>query len=737
MAAVAPERKANMEQNDKPNGSGGRTAVASGEEIERRAREILARMSLEEKIHAMSGDAPFWQGMSEMIGEGYNLRPIVAGENRRLGLLGLRFGDGPRGVVLGSSTCFPVSMARGAAWDPHLEERIGDAIGVELRSQGANLFGGVCVNLLRHPAWGRAQETYGEDPHHLGEMGAALVRGVQRHAMACVKHFALNSIENARFKVNVIVSDRALHEVYLPHFKRCVKEGAASVMSAYNKVNGEFCGQNRRLLTEILREEWGFEGFVISDFIFGLREAKLGVLAGMDVEMPFSNLYSRHLPDLLESGEVSYEAVDESALRTIRQQLRFEDVGEPERYSIEAVASEEHRALAREAAQKSIVLLKNDPIEDIPLLPLSRNVGQVAVIGRLARIPNTGDGGSSMVRPPEVVTPLEGLQATLGTKIMYEEGEDPQAAARLAGESDVAVVVVGYTHEEEGEFIDFSENPEMLEVFPPAEEGDLAERLRRELVVPEGQGRGGDRESLRLKPADEELIKAVASANRHTVVVMMGGSAVVTEDWRSAVPAILMLWYPGMEGGHALADLLLGKVNPSGKLPCVFPKSEDDLPPFDKDAGEIEYDLFHGYRLLERTGVEPAFPFGFGLSYTTFEYQNLTLESTKINGDGVLRVSAEITNAGPRTGEEIVQVYVGASNSSIERAIKELKAFRRIWLEPAGFKRVTLDIPVSNLAHYDENASRFVVEPGDYEVVVARNSLDENALRAEFRVVAG
>jgi beta-glucosidase len=212
-------------------------AVASSEEIEVRARELLSQMTLEEKVQAMSGDEPFWPGMFEMIDEGYNLRPYVAGENPRLGLPGLRFGDGPRGAVLGSSTAFPVSMARGASWDADLEERIGDAIGVELRVQDANFFGGVCINLLRHPAWGRAQETYGEDPHHLGEMGAALVRGVQRHAMACVKHFALNSIENARFKVDVRVSDRVLREVYLPHFKRCVKEGAASVMSAYNKVN--------------------------------------------------------------------------------------------------------------------------------------------------------------------------------------------------------------------------------------------------------------------------------------------------------------------------------------------------------------------------------------------------------------------------------------------------------------------------------------------------------------------
>jgi beta-glucosidase len=627
-------------------------------------------------------------------------------------------------------------MGRGASWDPGLEERIGDAIGVELRAQGANLFGGVCINLLRHPAWGRAQETYGEDPHHLGEMGAALVRGVQRHAMACVKHFALNSIENARFRVDVRVADRALREIYLPHFERCVKEGAASVMSAYNKVNGEFCGQNRRLLTEILKEEWGFEGFVVSDFIFGLRDAKAGALAGLDVEMPFSNLYYRFLPGLVERGEVPVEAVDDAALRTIRQQLRFEGVGEPERYSNEAIASEEHRALAREAAQKSIVLLKNEPVDGDPVLPWeeARQPGHLAVIGRLADTPNTGDTGSSMVRSPYVITLLEGIRAALGpgAEIIHDDGSDPEVAAEIAREADAALVVVGYTYEDEGEFIDFSENQEMLEVLPPAEDPAQVERFQSEMVGLQGEPQGGDRDSLRLRPADEELVRAVAGANRRTVVTIMGGSAVVTESWRDEVPAVLMLWYPGMEGGHALADVLLDRVNPSGRLPCVFPRSESDLPYFDKNAEEIEYGLFHGYRLMEKDDAEPAFPFGFGLSYTTFDYGGLNLEASEIGRDGTLRTSVEVTNAGPRPGEEVVQLYVGAKESQVERPIKELKAFRRVELEPGQTERVSLEVPAQELAYYDEAASTWVVEPGAYEATVARHSKDAEALRVGF-----
>jgi len=326
----------------------------------------------------------------------YNEIPYTAGAIPRLGISGIRFTDGPRGVVLGASTAFPVAMARGATFDPELEERIGDAIGVEARAQGANFFAGVCINLLRHPAWGRAQETYGEDTYLLGEMGAALVRGSQRHVMACVKHFACNSMENARFKVDVRIDEADLRDIYLPHFRRCVDAGVASVMSAYNKVNGSWCGHSRRLLTEILREEWKFTGIVISDFVFGVRGAD-AVAAGMDLEMP-SRLRFRGLARALAKGTITQAQVDEAIRRSLRTQEAFESRGELDRYRLEAVAAAPHRALARQAAERSIVLLKNDPPvgDATPLLPLDRaRAGRIAVIGRLASLPNTGDHGSS------------------------------------------------------------------------------------------------------------------------------------------------------------------------------------------------------------------------------------------------------------------------------------------------------------------------------------------------------
>ncbi len=244
--------------------------LLTNEQIDEKARHLLTLMSLKEKIQQMSGCTPLFPGLFE-VWLAYNMRPLPAGENARLSVPAICFSDGPRGVVMNHSTCFPVTMARGASWDTALEERIGDAMGVEARSLGANFMGSVCINLLRHPAWGRSQETYGEDPYHLGEMGAALVRGIQRHAMACVKHFAANSIENSRWHVDVRMNERTLREVYLPHFKGCVDEGAAAVMTAYNKVNGHYCGHNSHLLRDILKKEWGFRGLVMSDFVLGIR----------------------------------------------------------------------------------------------------------------------------------------------------------------------------------------------------------------------------------------------------------------------------------------------------------------------------------------------------------------------------------------------------------------------------------------------------------------------------------
>ena len=470
------------------------------DQIEERASALRDELSLDEKISLMHGQLSLWPGLAAMTAPGgYSSQFWVAGEVARLNIPGIRFTDGPRGVILDGGTTFPVSMARGAAWDPELEERIGDAIGREIRALGGNYFGGVCINLLRHPAWGRAQETYGEDPHHLGALGAALTRGVQRHVMACAKHFALNSMENARFKVDVTIDQRALHEVYLPHFKRVVDEGVASVMSAYNSVNGEWCGQNGELLTGVLKTRWGFQGFVVTDFIFGMRDAKKAALAGQDVEMPFGVLFRRDLKGLVERGEVPMERIDDAALRILREQARFGQGRNPGDYGPEIVGCEAHRRLAREAAQKSIVLLKNEG----GLLPL-RNVRRLVVFGRLADTPNTGDGGSSNTRPGHVVTPLEGLRAALGDgiELAHDDGSDHARAAAAARGADAAIIVVGYTHADEGEYIPPDMLVDFLPSFPPPDPqyAAFADGAQGG-AMDTGMSLGGDRERLSLNPA--------------------------------------------------------------------------------------------------------------------------------------------------------------------------------------------------------------------------------------------
>jgi beta-glucosidase len=708
----------------------------SDAQIDARALELFGQLTLDEKIKMMSGDTPFWPGMADMLGGGYAAHPWVAGAVPRLGIPGVRFADGPRGVIMDGGTTFPVSMGRGATFDPDLEERVGDVIGRELRAMGGNFFGGVCINLPRHPAWGRAQETYGEDPIHLGEFGAALVRGVQRHVMACAKHYALNSMENGRHTVDVTIASRPLHELYLRHFRRAVEEGVASIMSAYNSVNGEWCGQNHTLLTEILKKQWGFRGFVMTDFMFGMRDSKKAALAGQDVEMPFAMIHQQHLKGLVERGEVPVERIDDAALRVLRQQIRFAQGRDPREYSLDVVGREAHRKLAREAAQKAIVLLKNEGA----LLPLKK-VKKLAVIGKLAAVQNTGDSGSSNTRPPYVITPLQGLQEALEgqAEIIYDDGSNPARSAQAARDADVAVVVAGYTHQDEGEYTSPESMAELAKFFPPPtpEEIPIAQAMMAFFGPTKSDTNpvppGGDRKLLTLHPDEEALIQAVAASNPRTVVAMMGGSAIITENWRGQVPAILMLWYPGMEGGHAFADILLGKVNPSGKLPCVFAARSEDLPYYDMNAKAITYDLWHGYRKLERDGAVPAFPFGFGLSYTTFEFVHLRLSDASLGARDTLTATLEVTNDGPVAGDTVVQIYVAVPTSRVERAPKELKAFRRIGLKPGETKTVQVDIPVKDLAYYDEQ-SGWTVEPTSYTLIVGQHSLDDRALRAEFKI---
>lgn len=721
---------------------------------EARARALLAQLSTAEKLSLLAGDTPFWSGMADIaLRNASHRHPWPAGDLPRLGLPALQFVDGPRGVVLaGGATTFPVPIARAASWNPRLERRIGVAIAREARSFGANWVAAVCVNLLRHPGWGRAQESYGEDPVHVGAMGAALTRGIGRHAIACVKHFALNSIDSSRFVVDVQASERVLHELYLPQFRACVEAGAGSVMSAYNQVNGRWCGEHPRLLTEILKRRWGFEGFVVTDFIFGLRDGVAALLAGQDLEMPFRMIFQGSLAEGLAEGRVPMARIDDAVLRQLRVRLRLRGGGE-----LPAVRRcRAHRTLARRAARQAIVLLRNQPCADgQPLLPL-RDLDALAVIGPLADRANLGDRGSSDTRPPPgaVVTPLAGLKAARPDLLIRRcRGTSSSAAAVLAARCDAALVVVGLDWRQEGEHIHPGDIAPVLTRIPPPDwlrRGSLWPRLQprwwrftRLIAAITGSAsarRGGDfaagdRTCLALPASQVRLIGAVAAANPRTVVVLMGGGAILSADWDRLVPALLLLWYPGEQGGHALADVLFGKVSPCGRLPFAVPCRQEQLPPFEPRARRVVYDLWHGYRRLQQQGQRAAYPFGFGLTYSHFGWTDPCLHWLDPGERQDLVVLVSVHNTGPIAAAEVLQLYLEPPGLLTIRPRRTLVAFRRVKLASGRQRRIRLLVPQGRLAFFDAQRDRFMIEPGEHRLVLARHA-DDPGLAMPVQCVA-
>ncbi|MCG7584351.1 glycoside hydrolase family 3 protein [Photobacterium sp. OFAV2-7] len=702
--------------------------------IEEKTESLLSQMTLKEKVWLLNGNWKMIENVSKYK-DAYNPVPIETNGCERLGIPPVGFSDGPRGVSMGKSTCFPISMARGASFDRDVERKVGEVIAREVRGQNGNYFAGVCINLLRHPAWGRAQETYGEDPYHVGEFGKVLTETVQDHnIMACIKHYAVNNIENTRFRTNVTFDNqRTLHEVYLPHFRKCVVDaGAASLMGAYNKMEGDHACESKKLLTEILREMWGFEGFTSSDFMFGIRDTKKALEAGMDVEMPTPVHYQQKLLALVEAGEVDVNYVDEAARRVIRTVLAFTTQQDKLNYGKHMVATRDNDLVALDVAEKSMVLLKNDG----DILPLTKTVKKLLVVGDMAGKECVGDQGSSRVQSQKVVTYLDALKREFGdtVEIVHCSERDLDKAKQHARLADAVLIVAGLDHTDEGEYLVPDQDVDyslIADGYQNMGHPWLAKLVRfnlkrQKLPVAsdeEGKGVGGDRANLGIRRSQVKAIEALAGINPNTVVNLISGSMLDIAGWADKVPCILQNWYPGQEGGTAWVRILFGDVNPSGKLPFSIVRSVNDLCPFDNKGNEVEYGFYHGYTLLDKEAKTALYPFGFGLSYTQFDIANHTTQQL----DNCIRVSVDVTNTGDRYGGEVVQVYVGSEGSSVERHKKLLKGFEKVYLAPGETQTVQIDVMLKELEYFDESQQQFVFEFTDYQLYVG-NSSDNAAL---------
>jgi len=642
------------------------------EVLHAQVKALTDEMTLKEKIYMLSGHLTA-QFQIDMIqtGRNYNVHALPAGGCKRLGIPPVLFTDGPRGVVMLNSTCFPSAVARASTFDTDVEYRVGKVIADEAIAQGANLFAGVCINAARNPRWGRTQESYGEDPYLLGEMGKALTVAVQEEGMiACVKHFALNSMEDLRFYIDVHIDDRALHEVYLPHFKKCVDAGAQCVMSAYNRYEEYHCGENKKLLTDILRREWDFDGFVMSDFVWGTYNCEHSLRAGLDCEMMFTMKYTEgNIKKCLSKGLLNIEHIDRAARNILKALIRQEPNIKPRDKSV--VACEANRAVAREAAEKGMVLLENNGI-----LPLSTDRSLI-VCGNYADVVNTGDHGSSRVWDKKIVTPYQGLKAMFPNTVLAgaQDGKKepvtvPNSVA-FGAKGDVAIVCAGFDYKTEGEYF-VNTNYKLTE---------------------KPHNGGGDRMTLRLSSEEVELIKGLKKAGKKVIVCLFSGSAVLIDEWKEYADAVIMHYYGGCEGGTALANLLSGKTNFSGKLPFTVAQKESDYPEF-KYIGQhpytIDYGYYHGYTKLDKEGKTAAYPFGYGLSYTSF-----TVSDARVAEDAdSLTVTATVKNTGKVTGAEVVQVYVGSKGAANgdDRPVKQLKGFQRVELQPGEEKAVEITV---------------------------------------------
>lgn len=693
-------------------------------QMEKRIEKLIKKMTLEEKVGLLHGNSKFY----------------VAGVER-LGIPEWSLSDGPHGVraeinrhdwayagwTNDSASYFPTGTAFAAAWNPELAYRRGEVLGEEARWRKKDVLLGPGVNIIRSPLCGRNFEYMSEDPYMNSVLAVAYIKGLQSRDVACsVKHFAVNNQETNRTTVDVECSERALREIYLPAFKAAVQEGGAlTVMAAYNKFRGEFCAENNYLVCKILRNEWGFDGVYVTDW--GAAHSTIPSMeAGLDLEMgtlidKYEDwYYANPLIEAVKSGKIPMSLVDEKVGDVLRVMIKTNVLDPKKRFGPGSMNTKEHQQATYDAAAEAIVLLKNQN----NLLPLDfSSIKSLAVIGDNATRKHSNGGLSSEIKAVYEVTPLEALRAKWGDKVdirfaqgyeklsTFVEGSNNgqssgtfssktqesdallKEAVEVARTSDVALLVCGLNHDYDTESFD-----------------------RLNMDIPYGQ---------------VELIQEVVKANPRTIVVMIAGSPLNMAAVDICSPAIVWAWFNGMEGGNALVDVLSGKVNPSGKMPFTTPVSLDQSPahalgnfPGRDLKVNYEEDILVGYRWFDTKGLPVVYPFGYGLSYTTFNYSNLNTDKKTYDQADTIQATFTLTNTGDREGAEVAQLYVSDPVCSVMRPVKELKGFKKVFLKPGESRRITLDIPVSSLAFYSEAQSQFVVEPGEFILQLGASTSD-------------
>ena len=693
-------------------------------QMEKRIEKLIKKMTLEEKVGLLHGNSKFY----------------VAGVER-LGIPEWSLSDGPHGVraeinrhdwayagwTNDSASYFPTGTAFAAAWNPELAYRRGEVLGEEARWRKKDVLLGPGVNIIRSPLCGRNFEYMSEDPYMNSVLAVAYIKGLQSRDVACsVKHFAVNNQETNRTTVDVECSERALREIYLPAFKAAVQEGGAlTVMAAYNKFRGEFCAENNYLVRKILRNEWGFDGVYVTDW--GAAHSTVPSMeAGLDLEMgtlidKYEDwYYANPLIEAVKSGKIPMSLVDEKVGDVLRVMIKTNVLDPKKRFGPGFMNTKEHQQATYDAAAEAIVLLKNQN----NLLPLDfSSIKSLAVIGDNATRKHSNGGLSSEIKAVYEVTPLEALRAKWGDKVdirfaqgyeklsTFVEGSNNgqssgtfssktqesdallKEAVEVARTSDVALLVCGLNHDYDTESFD-----------------------RLNMDIPYGQ---------------VELIQEVVKANPRTIVVMIAGSPLNMAAVDICSPAIVWAWFNGMEGGNALVDVLSGKVNPSGKMPFTTPVSLDQSPahalgnfPGRDLKVNYEEDILVGYRWFDTKGLPVVYPFGYGLSYTTFNYSNLNTDKKTYDQADTIQATFTLTNTGDREGAEVAQLYVSDPVCSVMRPVKELKGFKKVFLKPGESRRITLDIPVSSLAFYSEAQSQFVVEPGEFILQLGASASD-------------